>query len=144
MAPWARARVAGRRCSSRKTEKRKRINFMNKFLKTAPVLFAMALSLGAQPPTPPPTPKTTDVLVILTPKPGIDRAQMPNLRPQEARAMVRAYLDGKIRLWFSRSDGNGAMFIVPAADVAEAKALMDTLALGKVDYEYIALTPLTP
>ena len=123
---------------------------MTKFLKAAPVLIAMALSLAmtmslsAQPPA---TPKTTDVLVMLTIKPGVDRAAMMKTMPQEVRDTVRLYLDGKIRQWFSRSDGKGVMFIVPAADVAEAKAVMETLPLAKeglADYEYIALSPLAP
>ena len=110
------------------------------------LVLAMAASLSAQPPTPP-TPKTTDVLVMLTIKPGVDRADMMKVMPSEVRDTVRLYLDGKIRQWFSRSDGKGVMFIVPATSVDEAKAVMETLPLSKAnlaDYEYIPLSPLAP
>lgn len=107
------------------------------------LVLAMAASLSAQPPAP----KTTDVLVMLTIKPGVDRSEMTKVMPSEVRDTVRLYLDGKIRQWFSRSDGKGVMFIVPATSVDEAKAIMGTLPLSKAnlaDYEYIPLSPLAP
>jgi hypothetical protein len=101
-------------------------------------------SLHAQPPTPP---KTTDVLVMMTLKPGVPREEFMKVMPSEVRATVRLYLDGKIRQWFQRSDGKGVVFIVPATTVADAEAVMETLPLAQahlVDHEYAALSPLGP
>ena len=98
----------------------------------------------AQPPTPP---KTTDILVLMTPKPGVQREQIMKTMPLEVRATVRLYLDGKIRQWFQRSDGKGVVFILPATTVAEAKALMESLPLSQaqlVDEDYVPLSPLGP
>lgn len=101
-------------------------------------------SANAQPPVPPPT---TAVLVNLTVKPDVDRAQLTKIMPDEVRATVKLYLDGKIQQWYARSDGRGVMFILNVADTAAAKALMDDLPLSKANfanYEYIGLGPLTP
>ncbi|SRR5579883_1798821 len=104
--------------------------------------FVLALPMLAQSPQ-----KTTDVMVMLTAKPGIAREQIMKVMPEEVRATVKLYLDGKIRQWFSRADGRGVMFILNAKDVAEAKAAMESLPLAKenlMDYEYTPLAPLTP
>ncbi len=98
----------------------------------------------AQPPAPP---KTTDILVLVTVKPGVQREQIMKTMPQEVRATVRLYLDGKIRQWFQRSDGKGVVFILPATTVADAETLMDTLPLAQahlIDHEYVPLSPLGP
>ena len=47
-------------------------------------------------------PKTTEVLVIQTPKQGVTVQQILDVMPSEVRATVRLYLDGKIREWYSR------------------------------------------
>ena len=52
-------------------------------------------------------PKTTEVLVILTPKQGVTPQQIMAVIPEEIRATVKLYLDGKIRQWYSRGDGKG-------------------------------------
>ena len=114
-------------------------------LKFIPLLFAIALPLSAQPPATPS--KTTDVLVTLTVKQGINRDQVTKVLPEEVRATVRLYLDGKIRQWYSRSDGKGVVFILDCKDVAEEQALMEQLPLAKeklVDYDYLPLSPLAP
>ena len=103
-----------------------------------------ASSAGAQPPAPPPT---TAVLVNLTVKPDVDRAQLTKTMPDEVRATVQLYLDGKIQQWYARADGRGVMFILNVTTTAAAKALMDELPLSKANlanYEYIALGPLSP
>ena len=103
-----------------------------------------ASSAGAQPPAPPPT---TAVLVNLTVKPDVDRAQLTKTMPDEGRATVQLYLDGKIQQWYARADGRGVMFILNVTTTAAAKALMDELPLSKANlanYEYIALGPLSP
>ena len=60
---------------------------------------------------------------------------------------MQLYLDGKIREWYSRGDGRGAVFLLDTRDVAEAHTIMEGLPLAKqniVDHEYIAVGPLLP
>ena len=95
----------------------------------------------------PPAPKTVAVLVAMTPKPGVDRAQVSGVLSDEVRATVRLYLDGKIREWFARSDGNGVIFLINAKNIAEAQALVESLPLPRahlVELQYTELSPLTP
>jgi hypothetical protein len=92
-------------------------------------------------------PKTTAVLVIETPKQGVTPQQIMAVIPEEIRATVKLYLDGKIREWYSRGDGKGVVFLVDAKTVDEAQALMETLPLAKqqlMDHEYIPVGPLMP
>jgi hypothetical protein len=44
--------------------------------------------------------------------------------PEEIRATVKLYLDGKIREWYSGGDGKGVIFLVDAKTEDEARALM--------------------
>jgi len=71
---------------------------------------AQSQSPSAQPPSDAPSPKTTEVMVILTAKEGVTRQQIMNIMPAEVRATVKLYLDGKIRQWYSRGDGKGVIF----------------------------------
>jgi|SRR5215471_9856289 len=92
-------------------------------------------------------PKTTEVLVIQTPKHGVTPQQIMAVIPAEIRATVKLYLEGKIRQWYSRGDGKGVIFLVDAKTEDEARALMETLPLGKeqlMDHEYIPVGPLMP
>jgi hypothetical protein len=92
-------------------------------------------------------PKTTEVVVILTAKRGVTRQQIEAIMPSEVRETVKLYLDGKIRQWYSRGDGNGAVFLFDAKTQDEARAVMETLPLSKenlVDHEYIPVGPLMP
>jgi hypothetical protein len=92
-------------------------------------------------------PKTTEVLVIQTPKQGITAQQILAIIPAEIRATVKLYLDGKIRQWYSRGDGKGVIFLVDAKTEDEARAIMETLPLAKeqlMDHEYIPVGPLMP
>lgn len=92
-------------------------------------------------------PTTTGVLAILTVKAGVAREQVMAFMPAEIRETVQLYLSGKIREWFSRADGRGAVFLLETKDVTEAAAIMDGLPLGKqhlLDHEYIAVGPLLP
>ena len=92
-------------------------------------------------------PKTTEVLVILTPKQGVTPQQIMAVIPSEIRATVKLYLDGKIRQWYSRGDGKGVIFLVDAKTEDEARALMETLPLAKeqlMDHQYIPVGPLMP
>jgi hypothetical protein len=89
-------------------------------------------------------PKTTEVLVIQTPKQGVTAQQVMAVIPAEIRATVKLYLDGKIRQWYSRGDGKGVIFLVDAKTEDEARAVMETLPLAKeqlMDHEYIPVGP---
>ena len=92
-------------------------------------------------------PKTTEVLVIQTAKQGVTAQQIMAVIPEEIRATVKLYLDGKIREWYSRGDGKGVIFLVDAKTEDEARALMEALPLAKqelMDHEYIPVGPLMP
>jgi hypothetical protein len=92
-------------------------------------------------------PKTTEVMVILTAKQGVTGQQIMAIMPSEIRETVKLYLDGKIRQWYSRSDGKGAIFLIDAKTQDEARAVMETLPLSReqlVDHEYIPVGPLMP
>ena len=95
----------------------------------------------------PPSPTTTEVMVILTPRQGVSFQQIMPVMPSEIRATVKLYLDGKIRQWYSRGDGRGAVFFIDVKSVEEAHAIMDSLPLAKeklMDHEYIPVGPLLP
>ena len=92
-------------------------------------------------------PKTTEVIVIQTPKQGVTPQQVMAVIPAEIRATVKLYLDGKIRQWYSRGDGKGIVFLVEAQTEDEARAIMETLPLAKeqlMDHEYVPVGPLMP
>jgi hypothetical protein len=113
-------------------------------MKTALLALLTAAQLSAQ--APPATPATA-VLINLTVKPDVDRAQIMKVMPDEIRATVKLYLDGKIQQWYSRKDGRGVVFLMNCGTVAEAKAFMDPLPLSKanlVDLEFTPLGPLNP
>ena len=96
---------------------------------------------GQAPPTPVPT---TAVLVNLTIKPGVDRQELMKVMPDEVRATVKLYLDGKIQQWFSRTDGRGVMFMLNSTTVSDAKAVMEQLPLSKANMDDLEFTPLGP
>src|SRR3974377_2042447 len=92
-------------------------------------------------------PKTTEVLVVETPKQGVTPQQIMAVIPKEIRATVKLYLDGKIRQWYSRGDGKGVVFLVDAKSEDEARAIMETLPRAKehlMDHQYIPVGPLMP
>lgn len=93
------------------------------------------------------TSTTTGVFAFLKAKPGVTREQVMAVMPAEIRATVQLYIDGKIREWYSRGDGNGGVFLLNTLDVAEAKSIMESLPLAKenmLDHEYIPVGPLMP
>jgi hypothetical protein len=113
-------------------------------LYVAAALLAPSRPLSAQPP---PSTPTTGVLTTLTVKSDAARDHIMKVMPDEVRATVQLYLDGKIQQWYARSDGRGVVFILNCRTVAEAKALTDALPLSKASlasFEFLALTPLTP
>jgi len=86
-------------------------------MKSAVLAFlAIAASLFAKAPATSPT-----IAIGVTVKPGIERAEIAEVMPEEIRATVKLYLDGKIQQWYSRSDGKGVYFILNCASVAESE-----------------------
>jgi hypothetical protein len=118
------------------------------FMSMLPAASVLAQTQSSpQPPSGVPSPKTTEVMVILTAKQGVTRQQIMNIMPAEIRATVKLYLDGKIRQWYSRGDGRGVVLFLDVKTVDEAHAVMDTLPLSKenlMDHEYIPVGPLLP
>lgn len=118
------------------------------FVPVAAVLLAATASFAtAQSPAAPPPAPITQVLTLLTVKPGIDRAQISKVLPEEVRETVKMHLAGKIQQWYGNADGRGVVFVLNATSIDEAKALMNSLPLGKnqlADFQFIGLTPLTP
>ena|SRR5215831_14872950 len=100
-----------------------------------------------QPPSGVPTPKTTEVMVILTGKQGVTLQQIMKVMPAEVRATVKLHLDGKIRQWYSKGDGRGVVLFLDVKTVDEAHAIIDTMPLSKenlTDHEHIPVGPLLP
>jgi hypothetical protein len=92
-------------------------------------------------------PKTTEVIVIETPKQGVTPQQVMAVIPEEIKATVKLYLDGKIRQWYSRGDGRGVVFVLDAKTEDEARAIVETLPLAKehlIDHQYVPVGPLMP
>jgi hypothetical protein len=125
------------------------MKFIIPFLVSALPVAALAQSQSGQAPgaSGVPLPKTTGVMVILTPKQAVTRQQIMAVMPSEIRETMKLYLDGKIRQWYSRGDGKGVIFLIDAKTQDEARAVMETLPLSKgqlVDHEYIPVGPLMP
>jgi hypothetical protein len=117
---------------------------MRRAITLCAALVLIAAPLCAQPPAAAPA---TQVLTTLTTRTDVERAQIMKVLPDEVRATVKLYLDGRIQQWYSRSDGKGVVFILSATSVAEAKALTDQLPLAKANlatFEYMPLSPLAP
>jgi len=113
---------------------------MNMSIETVPAPSAQGQST-------PPQPKISAVLTILTPKPGVSLEQVMKIMPAEIRATVPLYLEGKIQQWYTRGDGKGVIFLLNCKDVAEARALMESLPLSKenlMDEQFIPVGPLLP
>ena len=95
-------------------------------------------------------PKTTEVMVIQTAKQGITPQQIQQIMavmPDEIRATVKLYLEGKIRQWYSRGDGRGVVVFLDVKTVEEAHAIIDAMPLSKenlMDHEFIPVGPLMP
>jgi hypothetical protein len=93
------------------------------------------------------TATTTGVFALLKARSGVTRDQVMAVMPAEIRATVQLYLDGKIREWYAREGGRGAVFLLNTRDAAEAQAIMEGLPLAKqhlMDHEYIPVGPLMP
>jgi hypothetical protein len=120
---------------------------MNIEMSSLLLAFATVLAPMAQGQSTPPQPKITGVLTILSPKPGVTAPQVMKIMPDEIRATVPLYLDGKIQQWFTRGDGRGVIFLLNCTDVAEARTLIASLPLSKanlMDEQFIPVGPLLP
>ncbi len=116
-------------------------------LSMLPAATVLAQSQGPQAPSGVPTPKFTQVMVIVTARPGVNPQQIMKVMPDEIRATVKLYLDGRIREWYSKGDGRGVILFLDVKTVDEAHALMDAMPLAKenlIDHEYIPVGPLLP
>ena len=90
---------------------------------------------------------STGIFALLTAKPGVTRERVMAIMPAEIRATVQLYLEGKIREWYAREDGRGAVFLLNARDLDEAKSILESLPLANenmLDHEYIPVGPLMP
>jgi hypothetical protein len=110
---------------------------------------ALLAALGTTSPArlsaqPPPSTPTTVVMTSLTIKTDADRSQVVKAMPDEVRATVKLYLDGRIQQWYARSDGRGVVFILNCSTVAEARTLMEELPLSKAGLATLEFTPLGP
>ena len=128
------------------------MKFMNPFLMAMLPVASVAQSQSAQSGVAPGVPsvaipKTTAVLVIETPKPGVTAQQIISVMPEEIQATVKLYFDGKIREWYSRGDGKGVIVLLDVKTEDEARAIIETLPLVKeqlMDHEYVPVGPLMP
>jgi hypothetical protein len=125
------------------------MKFIIPFLVAALPVAAFAQSQSGQGPGAPGValPKTTEVMVLMTPRQAVTRQQIMAVMPSEIRETVKLYLDGKIHQWYSRGDGKGVIFLIDAKTEDEARAVMETLPLAiehLVDHEYIPVGPLMP
>lgn len=92
-------------------------------------------------------PMISGVFALLTAKPGVTREQIMSFMPAEIRATVQLYLEGKIRDWYARADGKGAVFLLNAKDEVEAESIMESLPLAQehlLDHLYMPVNPLKP
>jgi len=125
------------------------MKFMVPFLTAAlPVVSVAQSQSGVAPGVPRVAiPKVSEVMVIMTAKQGVIPQQIMSVMPDEIRATVKLYLDGKIRQWYSKGDGKGVIILIDAKTVDEAHAIIDAMPLSKenlVDHEYIPVGPLMP
>ena len=91
---------------------------------------------------------TMKILAISHPgKNHASQEQFAALLQHEARETVGAYLNGKIDQWYFQTERNGVVFLVNATTVEEARGVLEQFPLGKagfMDFDYIALGPLSP
>lgn len=87
---------------------------------------------------------TTKVLAIGSFTANATPAEWQKVLPDEVRATVRLYLDGKIDQWFVKQDQSGVVFLMNVTDPGEAKALLEKLPFGPAGLMTFQLIPLGP
>lgn len=90
---------------------------------------------------------TTKVLAIGSFTAKATPADWQKVLPDEVRATVLLYLDGKIDQWFVKQDQSGVVFLMNVTDAHEAKALLEKLPFGPaglMEFQLIPLGPISP
>jgi len=122
-----------------------------RFLKTKLILFTGAafglgqLAAGQVPPAAPIS--AGKVLAISKSFAPQDLPKIQSVMPEEARATLKLYLEGKIEQWFARQDQGGVVFLLGSHTVDEARSVLNELPLVKaklMDFDFVPLGPLTP
>ena len=92
---------------------------------------------------------TTRVLAIghITENAPADPAARSAIMPNEVKATVNLYLEGKLDQWFVREDGKGVVFLLNASSVEAAKEMLSGLPLvqaHRMEFDLMPLGPLSP
>lgn len=90
---------------------------------------------------------TTKVLAIGSFTADANPADWQKMLPDEVRATVRLYLDGKIDQWFVKQDQSGVVFVMNVTDVQQASEALRQLPFGRskvMVFNFIPLGPLSP
>ena len=121
-------------------------------LATLAILPGTSHAQGVTPPetaasrAPAPVP-TTKVLAIGSFTAKATPADWQKVLPDEVRATVLLYLDGKIDQWFVKQDQSGVVFLMNVTDAGDAKALLEKLPFGPaglMEFQLIPLGPISP
>ena len=90
---------------------------------------------------------TTKLLAIGSFIAGATPADWQKVLPDEVRATVLLYLDGKIDQWFVKQDQSGVVFLMNVTDPGEARALLEKLPFGRaklMEFQLVPLGPISP
>lgn len=89
-------------------------------------------------------PVTTRVMAIGSLTAKATPEDLRSVLEREVPATLKLYLAGHIDDWYARTDRNGVVFILNVTTVAEARALLDPLPLGRAGMMTFEFTPLGP
>lgn len=110
--------------------------------------YAQGVTAPATAPSRAPAPvPTTKVLAIGSFTAKATPADWQKVLPDEVRATVLLYLDGKIDQWFVKQDQSGVVFLMNVTDASEARALLEKLPFGPaglMEFQLIPLGPISP
>lgn len=128
-------------------------------MKKPPIAVLMALSvfvapiqpLHAEDPNPitqlgTPVP-TTKILAVATLVGTMTPEERQKIMPDEVKATVALYLEGKLDEWFVRQDGKGVVFLFNAQSEDEVRQWTSNLPLvkaGILSFSFMPLGPLKP
>lgn len=79
--------------------------------------------------------------------PGAKEERLKTLLPEEAKAVLNLYLSGVIHDWWFRQDRPGAVFLLEAHSVDDARRILGQLPLareGLIDYDLVPVGPYIP
>jgi len=88
-----------------------------------------------------------EVLALMKLKESITPEDVAKHGAEEVKHTLEAYLDGKIRSFWFRSDCPGTVFMLESSDVDEAREIMNELPIvvaGIAEYDLIPLQSLKP